>query len=159
MARLKRNIPVEQLEQLRQQRPFVRLLIRAHRALSNSTAAKLEALGYENFGGAQGTLLAQLDPDGTRLTTLAERLGVTKQSVSQLVTDLEANAYVQRVPDPTDRRASLVRFTERGWNFCQDVNRVRSELETEYETALGAKTMDTLRELLEQLVDHTATLG
>ncbi len=159
MTRLKRNISIEKLEQLRDQQPFVRLLIRAHRALSAGTAAKLEALGYENFGGAQGTLLSQLDPNGTRLTTLAERLGVTKQSVSQLISDLESSAYVQRVPDPTDRRASLVRFTERGWRFCQDVNRVRLELEADYESALGADTMKTLRDLLEQLVEHTGRLS
>jgi DNA-binding MarR family transcriptional regulator len=99
----------------------------------------------------------QLDPQGTRLTTLAERLGITKQSASQLISELEEHDYVRRREDLTDRRASLVRFTERGWQFCQDVNRVRLELETEYEAALGQDAMQTLRGLLENLIEHTAT--
>lgn len=153
VAKLKRNIPIDQLEELRQQpQPFGRLLIRAHRTFHAGTTAKLTALGYSDFGNAKGTLLAQLDPQGTRLTTLAERLGITKQSVSQLVTDLEQGGYVQRLPDPSDSRASLVRFTERGWQFCQDANQARLDLETEYENALGVKNMQHLRSLLERFL-------
>ena len=151
MARLKRNIPANQLEEMREQQPLARLLIRAQRAFNNQTTAKLEALGYRAFGGVQGGLFAQIDPDGTRLTTLAERLGITKQSVSQIVSDLEKNGYVQRLEDPTDRRASLVRFTERGWKFCQAINAVRIEVETEYEALLGKDAIRNLRTLLERL--------
>jgi DNA-binding MarR family transcriptional regulator len=132
-------------------------LIRAHRAFFAATNVKLSALGYSDFGNAKGTLLAQLDPDGTRLTTLAERLGITKQSVSQLVTDLEQNGYVQRLPDPNDNRASLVGFTERGWQFCQDTNRVRLELEAEYESRLGKDAMQNLRGLLEKLLEQSVS--
>lgn len=152
MTPLEHNIPAAQLEEIRQQQPFGRLLIRAHRSFHAGTTAKLEAMGYIGFGGHQGSLIAQLDPTGTRLTTLAERLGISKQSAGQVVTDLEHNGYVQRLPDPTDRRASLVRFTELGWRFCQDVNQVRLELEAEYEAALGADTMQSLRAMLERFL-------
>jgi DNA-binding MarR family transcriptional regulator len=155
VARLKQNIPANQLEQMREQQPLARLLIRAGRAFNAQTSAKLEALGYRAFGGVQGGLFAQIDPDGTRLTTLAERLGITKQSVSQIVSDLERSGYVQRLEDPTDRRASLVRFTERGWKFCQDINRVRVEAEAEYEAVLGKDAMQTLRDLLERFAEVT----
>jgi DNA-binding MarR family transcriptional regulator len=155
VAKLKNNIQAAQLEELRQQpQPLGRLLIRAHRAFQTGTNAKLTTLGYSDFGNAKGTLLAQLDPKGTRLTTLAERLGITKQSVSQLVIELEHNGYVQRLPDPSDNRASLVRFTERGWKFCQDANQARLDLETEYERALGTKSMLNLRNLLERLIEQ-----
>jgi DNA-binding MarR family transcriptional regulator len=155
VTQIKRGIPITQLEEFRQQQPFGRLLIRAHRAFLNGTTTKLEALGYTGLGGTPGVLIAQLDPDGTRLTVIAERLGITKQSASQIVTDLETRGYVQRLADPTDRRASLVRFTERGWQFCQDANRVRLELEAEYETTLGTDAMQTLRGLLEELLEET----
>ena len=156
MTRIKRGIPIHQLEEFRQHQPFGRLLVRAHRAFLAGTTARLEALGYAGLGGTPGVLIAHLDPDGTRLTVIAERLGITKQSASQIVTDLETRGYVQRLEDPTDRRASLVRFTERGWQFCQDANRVRLDLETEYETALGTTQMQTLRALLEELLEQTA---
>jgi DNA-binding MarR family transcriptional regulator len=155
VTQIKRGIPITQLEEFRQQQPFGRLLIRAHRAFLSGTTTKLEALGYTGLGGTPGVLIAQLDPDGTRLTVIAERLGITKQSASQIVTDLETRGYVQRLADPTDRRASLVRFTERGWQFCQDANRVRLELEAEYETTLGTDAMQTLRGLLEELLEET----
>jgi DNA-binding MarR family transcriptional regulator len=155
VTRIKRGIPIRQLEEFRQQQPFGRLLIRAHRAFLAGTTARLEALGYAGLGGTPGVLIAQLDPDGTRLTVIAERLGITKQSASQIVNDLETRGYVQRLEDPSDRRASLVRFTERGWQFCQDANRVRLELEGEYEAALGTTQMQTLRELLEELLEQT----
>jgi DNA-binding MarR family transcriptional regulator len=148
------NIDQTQLEHLRQQQPFGRLLIRAQRALHAGTAAKLSRLGYSEPGSAQGTLLAQLDPNGTRLTVLAERLGITKQSVGQLVGDLERHGYVTRLPDPHDRRATKVCFTARGWQFCQDINQARLELEAEYQALLGGEAMDTLRRLLGQLLEQ-----
>jgi DNA-binding MarR family transcriptional regulator len=154
MPGTKHDIPIAQLQTLRQQQPFGRLLIRAHRAFLAATTAKLEALGYAGLSGTPGVVLAQLDPEGTRLTTIAERLGITKQSVSQIITDLEQRGYVQRLEDPTDRRASLVRFTPQGWQFCQDANRVRLELEAEYETTLGSEQMQTLRDLLERLLSY-----
>ncbi len=60
---------------------------------------------------AQAKLLQRVGPDGTRLSTLAEAAEVTKQSAGWLVDQLEAAGYVERVPDPSDARARLVRLT------------------------------------------------
>jgi DNA-binding MarR family transcriptional regulator len=151
------EITPDQLAELRQ--PHVgRLLIKAHRTLYALTAAKLKALGYDaEFSNVHGALLSNLDLEGTRMTVLAERLSVTKQSVSQLVSELEASGYVERLPDPTDRRAALVRFTPIGWRFCQDTNAVRLEVEDEFRTILGADGLDALRDALERLVKSVGT--
>ena len=45
------------------------------------------------------------------MSVLAERAAITKQSMAELVAHLERHGYVERVPDPTDRRAKLVRST------------------------------------------------
>ena len=156
MKKPESQITAEQLAELRQ--PHVgRLLIRAYRVLNDVTGTKLLARGYAELSNFHGALLSNLDLDGTRVTVLAERLGVTKQSASQLVNELENINYVERIPDPTDRRASLVKFTPTGWNFCLEANRVRLEIEAEFRTVLGADGFDTLRDTLERLLKSVGT--
>ncbi len=64
---------------------------------------------------AHTALFPHLDFDGIRLTDLASKAGVTKQAVGQLVDDLVALGMVERVADPNDRRAKLIRFSRRGY--------------------------------------------
>ena len=59
-------------------------------------------------------MFGNIDPEGSRLTELAERARMTKQSVGEVATDLEQRGYVERVPDPADGRAKIIRLTERG---------------------------------------------
>src|SRR6476469_5743919 len=63
---------------------------------------------------AHTALFPHLDFEGIRLTDLAARVGVTKQAVGQLIDDLARLGMVERVADPTDRRAKRVRFSRRG---------------------------------------------
>jgi DNA-binding MarR family transcriptional regulator len=51
--------------------------------------------------------------DRLSVTTLADRLSVSLATASQIVTDLESRALVQRVEDPTDRRRTLIQVSER----------------------------------------------
>ena len=64
--------------------------------------------------GAARPVLQYLDDAGTRVSVLAERAQITKQSMAELVAHLERHGYVERVPDPADGRAKLVRATDRG---------------------------------------------
>ena len=70
--------------------------------------------GFEAISDAQLTLFLHLDPAGTRLTTLAARAGLTKQSMIELVDKAHALALVDRRPDPDDRRAKIVALTGLG---------------------------------------------
>ena len=74
---------------------------------------------------AHTTLLPYLDPEGTSVTNLAERAGMTKQSMRQLVLDLEDKGYIKRISDPDDRRATLVIFTAEGRRFIEDGNKAK----------------------------------
>ena len=136
-----------QLQDLRE-RHVGRLLLRASRAFNARATEKLRARGYGGLTLAHLTLLPYLDVDGTRVTTLAERAGITKQGMGQIVLDLERQGYAERVPDPTDRRAALVRFTEIGQRFLADAVEVTGELEAEYAAALGEQRLADLRETL-----------
>ena len=82
------------------ERHIGRLLLRAHRAFSARAAEKLRDRGYEHVALAHIALLPHLDEAGTRATTLAERAGMTKQGMGQLVRELETHGYLERRPIP-----------------------------------------------------------
>jgi DNA-binding MarR family transcriptional regulator len=153
MSEARSPIEIEQIAELRQQH-IGRLLLRAHRAFSLRSIEKLRMLGHAGLGLAHTALLAHLDLDGTRITTLAERAGVTKQAIGHLVQDLEHKGYIERSVDPSDRRATLVRFTDAGWQFLRDAHQVKREIEAEYIAILGAERMQELRLVLAMLLEN-----
>ena len=63
---------------------------------------------------AHTTVLPHIDLEGTRLTELARRLGVSKQAAGQIVDELEEFGMLERIADPQDARAKLVRFSKKG---------------------------------------------
>ena len=142
----------EQIDELRQQH-IGRLLLRAQRGFSVRAGEKLRARGHEGLSLAHTNLIANLDLDGTRITTLAERMGISKQAVGHLVVDLEQRGYVERAVDPADRRAAIVTFTDAGWRFLGDAHQVKREIEAEYRAILGEQGMQELRALLTALID------
>ena len=140
--------------QLLRERHIGRLLLRAHRAFSARAVEKLWQRGYDGLSLAHIALLPHLDVDGTRITALAERAGMTKQGMGQLILDLERQGYVTRSPDPDDRRAVLVRFTEAGQVLLRDAVAVTSELEAEYSAILGKAQLRNLRDALMAIVER-----
>ena len=129
-----------------------RLLFNAQRDYSLRALTKLRAQGHDGLSLAHTNLLPHIDVKGTRITTLAERAGVSKQAIGNLVGELAAKGYVRREVDPADRRAVVVTFTTAGWDFLQDAHLVKREIEAEYAATLGEQGMDDLRRLLLQLL-------
>jgi DNA-binding MarR family transcriptional regulator len=142
----------EALRDLREQH-IGRLLLQAQRAFNQVAIAKLQQRGYAGLSLAHTALLPHLDLEGTRITTLAERAGITKQGMGQLVTDLERQGLVSRAQDPADGRASLVTFTEAGWAYLQAAHEVKREMEAEYAALLGEEKFAELRLLLHKVID------
>ena len=83
-------------------------------AMLDELIERLHAAGHAGIRPAHSRVFENLDPDGTRLTVLAERAQMTHPSMSELVSSLEQLGYVVRVPDPADGRARMVRFTQAG---------------------------------------------
>ncbi len=145
------NIQKEELVALRQTN-IGRLFQRATRAYSELALQKLHARGYEGITLFHTALIANLDLEGTRISTLAHRAGVSKQAMGQLVTELSKRGYIEKKPDPADKRASLIFFTDLGWQLLQDAFLVKQEIEAEYTAVLGETEMAQLRIYLEQLL-------
>ena len=125
-----------------------RLLLRAHRAFSVRAAGLLQERGYHGVALRHIDLIPHIDVAGTRATVLAQRTGMTKQGMGKLVAELEEQGLVERVPDPTDRRAMLVRFTESGVQFLATAVGVVTALEQEYLDILGESRFQTLKATL-----------
>jgi DNA-binding MarR family transcriptional regulator len=114
--------------------------------------AGLEAAGFGTVRPAHFTVFQHLPPEGIRLTALADAALLTKQSMGYLVDDLEALGYVERVPDPTDRRAKLVRLTARGWAVDRTVREVIEKIEADWAARLGEADYAELARLLRALI-------
>jgi DNA-binding MarR family transcriptional regulator len=99
---------------------------------------------------AHTALFPHLNAEGVRGADLAKKLGVTKQAVSQLVTELEEWGVVEQIPDPQDGRAKLVRFTKKGEQALLQGLAVLGELEAELSDKIGKRRMQEL---------HTALLA
>ena len=107
--------------------------------------------GHPDIRPPHGNVMQFLDDAGTRVSVLAERAQMTKQSMAELVVHLERLGYVERVPDPSDRRAKLVRATPRGKQLYAIARDVVAEIEAEWTKRLGKTKMRQLRALLEEL--------
>lgn len=112
----------------------------------------LMAAGYADMGPAHYVVFQHLPLEGMHLTELAERAQITKQSMGYLVDYLAERGYVERVPDPVDRRAKLVRYTERGREVDRVAREIVQRLEQEWAFRLGEHKMDQLRQLLRELI-------
>ena len=129
-----------------------RLFLQAYRAVAITSITKLRARGHDRLTMAHTALLPHLDLAGTSVTTLAERAGMTKQSMRQLVLDLEKNGYLRRTPDPADGRATLVTFTEEGGRFLRDAEAIKQEMQVEYLAVLGPERLEELEQSLSALI-------
>ena len=98
-----------------------------------------------------GNVFAYLDEEGTQVSELARRAQITKQSMAELVAHLERHGYVERVPDPADRRAKLVRATGRGREVYAAARAAIADIERDWTARLGPARMRQLRELLQEL--------
>ena len=131
------------------------LLFIPYRAMEARVFEALAAAGYDDFTPAQARVFQRIAPGGSRLTDLADQASITKQSAGFLVDQLERAGYVERVADPSDARARLVRITERGLQTLPLAASVVSEIETEWTEHLGKRRMAQLREILAKLREIT----
>jgi DNA-binding MarR family transcriptional regulator len=93
---------------------IIALFRQTARLMVDELVERLHAAGYRDTTAAHHPVFENIDPEGTRLIVLAERAGMTHQSMGELVQTLEARDYVERRTDPSDRRVRLVRLTRKG---------------------------------------------
>lgn len=136
----------------RQVAPHIgRLLRDPALAINERVSAGLAQRGFADFRPALGTIGQHIADGGSRVTELARLAQLSKPTVVYLVDELERLGYVERVADPDDGRAKLVRLTERGFRAQETARGILAEIEEDWSRLLGPRDFALLRELLERL--------
>ncbi len=112
-----------------------------------------ERSGLSIIRTAHTQLFPHIDLEGTRLTELARRLGISKQAVGQLVNELEEIGTLERIPDPDDRRAKRIRFSRVGQQGLLEGLGILREMEAEIAHEIGEKQLRTLHKTLLALLN------
>ena len=127
------------------------LLFVANRALEKRAFDAVVAAGITDITLAQARIAARIAPHGSRVSDLAEQARVSKQSAASLVEQLEKAVYVERVPDPTDGRARLVRLTPRLQRVAEAANAEVAHVLAEWADHVGEDRLQQLHEILRDL--------
>jgi DNA-binding MarR family transcriptional regulator len=130
------------------------LMFVAHRAMEQRVFTALRGAGF-TATLAQARLFARIGEHGTRLTDLAEMAQVTKQTAGFLIDQLEQGGYVERVPDPTDGRARLVRIAEPGRRAQAQARVEERDVLNDWTRHLGDDDMNRLHQILLKLREVT----
>jgi DNA-binding MarR family transcriptional regulator len=145
------------MNEMRRQPPLPGLLGGVREAVAGELHSGLSALGFSAVRPSHGCVFSTIDEEGSRLTDLAERSGLTKQSVGEAVADLERLGYVERVPDPEDGRAKIIRLTPHGADALAAANRGFADIESRYAAALGEERYAQFRATLDELYELTCS--
>lgn len=110
--------------------------------------AHLADAGFPDLRRSDGFVFRALAAGPLTVTDLAARLAITKQGAGQLVNDMERRGYVERRPDPADRRAKLLALTPHGTAALTTARRFHHAYETRLTTAHGPAALAALRTVL-----------
>lgn len=125
-----------------------RLLNNAVRRFEDRVLELMTAAGYAETRISHVNLTRNLDRDGTRITELASRAGMTKQAMSELVEQCEGIGLVRREIDPADKRARIIHFTRLGLQWLEAFSRAVDRAEQEMRLELGTTRHDAVRNAL-----------
>ena len=151
--------PSDSSLEARKRASVAQLLFKCARLLNERALARVnEQPSAIPLRPAHTNLLPHLDFEGVRITELARRLDITKQAVSQTISELEQMDVVETIPDPSDGRARLARFTDKGRQAIGQGLTVLNGIEAEIEKTIGKPKFESLHQALlalETMLDPT----
>jgi DNA-binding MarR family transcriptional regulator len=131
--------------------PLPGLLEMASEAMFVEFREDLIEAGYGDVRPTHGCVFRFVREDGIRLTELAQLADMTKQSIGEIVDDLAGLGYLERFPDPDDKRAKLIRLTAKGEKAQSVGFGLFAKLEQRWGERYGVERIAELRELLEEI--------
>ena len=117
-------------------------------AIQRRLISELNASGFDDLRLPHMAVLQFPGPDGVRPSMLAERAGMSKQAMNQLLKSLEGLGYLARSDAPDEGRARIVRFTKRGRAVYAKMIDILRDIERDWGAELGAKRFAELKALL-----------
>jgi DNA-binding MarR family transcriptional regulator len=117
-------------------------------AIHRRIIKELNAAGYDDLRLPHMVVFQFPGPDGVRPIMLAERAGMSKQAMNQLLRSLEATGYIVRADVPNEGNARVVQLTKRGLAAYSKVIDILRDIEREWSAELGDKRFAQLKALL-----------
>jgi DNA-binding MarR family transcriptional regulator len=117
-------------------------------AIHRRIIRELNAAGFEELRLPHMAVLQFPGPDGVRPGSLAERAGMSKQAMNQLLRSLEHLGYIVRSDAPNERRARIIRLTKRGRAAYSKIHDILRQVESEWSDELGPQSFSQLKRLL-----------
>ena len=116
--------------------------------MCSSDLEELNAAGFDELRVPHMAVLQFPGPDGVRPGLLAQRAGMSKQAMNQLLRSLEAIGYLARSDAPDQSRARIVRLTKRGRAAYAKIHEILRDIERDWSAELGPKPFAQLKTLL-----------
>lgn len=135
-------------------RPIGDLMRQAHRRLVSHLDQALRTAGCTDVSSPHVSVLATINAEGSRLATLVERGGRTKQATAELAGRLTAQGYADLVPDPTDGRAKLYVLTQHGLDLLRTCEGIVVAYEEWLDGVMGPRAVAQLRSALTTIVEN-----
>ncbi len=126
-------------------------------AIHRRIIKELNAAGFYELRMPHMAVLQFPGPNGVRPGTLAERAGMSKQAMNQLLRSLEGLGYIVRSDAPDEGSARIIRFTRRGRAAFSKVHDILRDIEREWSAELGPKRFAQLKELLSRVWESPLT--
>ncbi len=135
--------------------PMIGLLVRLiYQQYSQEMDTALRQAGFEDIGPSAGNVFPFVGPEGITVSELADLAYVRKQTMAQAVEQLERTGYVERRPNPNDRRSQLVFLTERGQSVPPVTHAAAARVEERWAALTSPKELETLRKSLLRLLEQ-----
>ena len=139
-------------------RPLIGLLLRLlYQQYSQDIEASLRAAGFGDLRPPHSNVFPFVPAGGITVSELAELARVRKQSMAEAVDQLERMGYVERRPNPRDRRSRLVFLTKRGESVKPVTHATAERVEQRWAALTSADELEALRASLLRLLTELAT--
>jgi DNA-binding MarR family transcriptional regulator len=134
-------------------RPLIGLLLRlVYQHYSQEIERALHEAGFDDIRPSAANVFPFVAPEGITVSDLAELARVRKQTMAQAVDQLERTGYVERRPNPRDRRSRLVFLTERGASVPPVTHAAAARVEERWAGLTSRDELEALRASLLSLL-------
>lgn len=134
-------------------KPLIAIVDRLTRLLATDMLHEAHRRGHDMIRPGHNAVFATLPDEGARASDMAARAGITKQAMGEAIRDMVDLGLVRMSPDPSDRRAKLVTWTEAGLAVARGGKQHMYELEQLWKDTFGEQEYETARKVLEGITD------
>jgi len=128
------------------------LLGRADLLFAEGVTRAMHERGFAGIRLVHIALIRNVDENGTRISDIARRAGMTKQATGQLVAEFVELGYIRLVADPDDGRAKIARYTAKGKRLLVAIVASIEQTEAAVSNTIGAAKLETLKATLGRML-------